>query len=60
MKVGVGEAAQHIFLGQRRFYELLSDGAIERQASGYLLDDVRKQVLSYAKDGRRSGRGERP
>ena len=47
MKVGVGEAAQHIFLGQRRFYELLNDGAIERQASGYLLDDVRKQYIFH-------------
>jgi len=44
----LAEAAAHIFLGERRFYELLDDGVITRRPAGeYLLDDVRKEYIAH-------------
>jgi phage terminase Nu1 subunit (DNA packaging protein) len=44
----VAEAAQHIDLGQRRFFELLDDGVIERKVKeGYALDEVRTAYIRH-------------
>jgi phage terminase Nu1 subunit (DNA packaging protein) len=47
----VSEAAQHIFVGRRRFFELLDDGVIERksQEDGYNLDEVRRSYILHVR-----------
>ncbi|WP_426313856.1 hypothetical protein ACN9MF_20295 [Methylobacterium fujisawaense] len=47
----VGQAAAHIFLGERGFYELLDRGAIERQPAGeYDLDIVREEAFTHLRN----------
>jgi len=47
----VGQAAAHIFLGERAFYELLDRGAIERQPAGeYDLDIVREEAFTHLRN----------
>jgi len=44
----VAEAAEHIFLSERRFYELLDKSAIDRAGAGrYELDVVREQYIEH-------------
>jgi phage terminase Nu1 subunit (DNA packaging protein) len=52
------EAAAHIDLGQRRFFELLDDGAITR-AESYDLDAVRVQYIRHLRKVA-AGRGSNP
>ena len=52
------EAATHIDLGQRRFFELLDDGSITR-AESYDLDAVRTQYIRHLRKIA-SGRGSNP
>jgi len=55
----VAEAAGHIFLSERRLYELLDKGAIERaDKGGYELERVRRQYIEHLRleaAGRGSG-----
>lgn len=44
----IAEAARHIFLGERRFFELLDDNVIERRPPGeYDLDRVRETYVLH-------------
>lgn len=55
----VAEAAEHLFLSERRFYELLDQGVVDRARPGaYDLDIVREQYLEHIRGvaaGRTSG-----
>lgn len=55
----VAEAADHLFLSERRFYELLDQGVVDRAGPGaYDLDVVREQYLEHIRGvaaGRTSG-----
>lgn len=57
----VADCAAHLFLTERRFYELLGDGTIDRKpANGYDLDVVREQYIENLREvgaGRSSGEG---
>jgi len=57
----VADCAAHLFLTERRFYELLGDGTIDRKpANGYDLDLVREQYIENLREvgaGRSSGEG---
>lgn len=46
----IAEAAHHIDLGERRFFELLDDGVIERKSAGaYDLDEVRVTYIRHVR-----------
>lgn len=55
----VAEAAAHLFLSERRFYELLDKGVVDRAGPGaYDLDVVREQYIANLQDvaaGRSAG-----
>lgn len=57
----VADCAAHLFLTERRFYELLGDGTIDRQpANSYDLDLVREQYIENLREvgaGRASSDG---
>lgn len=56
----VGQAAAHVFLAERNFYELLDRGVVERQPAGeYDLDIVREEVIRQLRAAA-SGREKRP
>jgi phage terminase Nu1 subunit (DNA packaging protein) len=47
----VAEAARHIDIGQRRFFELLDDGAIIRKGKeGYTLEEVRTAYIRHLRN----------
>ncbi|MGD0332452.1 MAG: hypothetical protein ABSA90_04255 [Xanthobacteraceae bacterium] len=46
----IAEAARHIDLGERRFFELLDDGVIERKSpAAYDLDEVRVTYIRHVR-----------
>ena len=56
----VGQAAAHVFLAERNFYELLDRGVVERQPAGeYDLDIVREEVIRQLRAAA-SGREKKP
>ncbi|KIU33263.1 hypothetical protein SR39_13505 [Methylobacterium radiotolerans] len=56
----VGQAAAHVFLAERNFYELLDRGVVERQPPGeYDLDIVREEVFRQLRAAA-SGREKKP
>lgn len=47
----VAEAAEHLFLSERRFYELLGEGVITRAGPGaYELELVREQYIEHLRE----------
>lgn len=56
----VGQAAAHVFLAERNFYELLDRGIVERQPAGeYDLEIVREEVIRQLRAAA-SGREKKP
>ncbi|SFJ68160.1 hypothetical protein [Methylobacterium brachiatum] len=56
----VGQAAAHVFLAERNFYELLDRGVVERQPAGeYDLEIVREEVIRQLRAAA-SGREKKP
>jgi hypothetical protein len=45
------EASQHLFISGTRFKQLLADGVVTKRPPGeYVLDDVRREVLTHLRD----------